>query len=70
MGLPLGYVRKGCVRTLQFDHDAWAMLVEIAPTCKSYGRYLSELIRRDYIRRQEWQQARAAVPDLVEVGDA
>jgi hypothetical protein len=56
------------VATLQFDHDAWAMLGELAPTQKSFGRYLSELVRRDYIRRQEWQQLRAAVPELVDVG--
>jgi hypothetical protein len=70
MGLPEGYQRKGCVKTLQYDVDAWAMLVEIAPTEKSYGRFISELIRRDYIRRQEWQRVRAAVPELVEVGSA
>ena len=68
MGLPEGYVRKGHVATLQFDHDAWAMLVEIAPTYKSYGRYLSELIRRDYIRRLEWSRGRAGLPELAEVG--
>jgi hypothetical protein len=44
------------------------MLRELAPTYKAYGRYVSELIRRDYIRRQEWQQVRSGLPDLVEVG--
>ena len=67
MGLPEGYVRKGRVATLQIDHDAWAMLLELAPTDKAYGRYISELIRRDYIRRQEWQRVRAELPELVEV---
>ena len=68
MSIPAGYERKGHVATLQIDHDAWAMLLEIAPTYKAYGRYVSELIRREYIRRQEWQRVRAGLPDLVEVG--
>lgn len=34
--MPEGYVRKGHVATLQIDFDAWSMLLEIAPTCKSY----------------------------------
>ena len=37
MGLPEGYIRKGHVATLQIDHDAWAMLLEIAPTYKALG---------------------------------
>jgi hypothetical protein len=68
MGWPEGYVRKGILVNFQMDPDAHAMLKEIAPTTKAYGRYLSELVRRDYIRRQEWEKMRAAVPDLVAVG--
>ena len=59
--MPTGYVRKGRAVCLQLDFDALDMLRELAPTQKSHGRYLSELIRRDYIRRQEWEQARAVV---------
>jgi hypothetical protein len=55
MGVPK-YGRQGRIVNLQFDHDALAMLKELAPTRKSYGRYLSELVRRDYIRKTEWQQ--------------
>ena len=33
--MPEGYQRKGHVATLQIDHDAWAMLLEIAPTYKA-----------------------------------
>ena len=66
MGLPEGYVRKGHVACLQIDHDAWSMLREIAPTYKAYGRFVSELVRREYIRRQEWEKARAGLPELVE----
>jgi hypothetical protein len=44
------------------------MPLELAPTYKAYGRYISELIRRDYVRRQEWAKARASLPDLIEVG--
>ena len=65
------YVRKGRMTSLQLDFDAYELLREIAPTDKSYGRYISELIRRDYIRRQEWAQVRALEQAvLVDVGGA
>jgi hypothetical protein len=67
--MPPGYVRKGRPCYFQIDHDAWALLQHLAPTNKSYGRYLSELIRRDYALRQQWEQGRAGVPELVEVHD-
>ena len=70
MGLPESYVRKGRPLNFQLDHDAAEMLYERVHTHKSHGRFLSELIRREYIRRQEWQAVRAGLPDLVEVGDA
>ena len=56
--LPQGYERKGRVCTFQLDFDAWELLQAISPTTKSYGRYLSELVRRDAVRRAEWQQVR------------
>ena len=61
------YVRKGKPLMFQFDFDAVSMLYEIAPTKKAIGRYLSELVRRDYLRRQEWERARSGLPDLVAV---
>ena len=64
------YIRKGKVRSLQLDFDALEMLQELSPTRKGYGRYLSELVRRDYIRREEWKRVRALEQAaLVEVGD-
>jgi len=63
------YQRKGKVVALQLDFDALDMLRELAPTQRAYGRYFSELVRRDYVRRQEWQQLRAVQQAaLVEVG--
>jgi hypothetical protein len=70
MGLPAGYVRKGKPIAYQFDHDAVVMLYELVPTNKSHGRFLSELVRREYLRRQEWERARAALPAVVEVAGA
>ena len=67
--VPEGYVRKCKPLQFSFDFDAAAMLYEIAPTKKAIGRYLSELIRRDYVRRQEWQRAKALEQAaFVEVG--
>jgi hypothetical protein len=68
--LPEGYIRKGRPCYFQIDFDAFELLQHLAPTQKSFGRYVSELIRRDYAMRQQWQQMRAGVPELVEVGDA
>jgi hypothetical protein len=63
------YVRKGKMRSLQLDFDALEMLKELSPTRRSYGRYLSELVRRDYLWRQEWQRLRdLQQAALVEVG--
>ena len=63
------YERKGKPLMFQFDFDAVEMLYEIAPTKKAIGRYLSELVRRDYLRQHEWQQRRAGEPAvLVAVG--
>jgi hypothetical protein len=67
--LPEGYVRKGKMTALQLDFDALEMLREVSPTSKSYGRYLSELVRRDYLWRQDWQRIRAMQQAaLVDVG--
>ena len=67
--MPEGYRRKGKPLLFQIDFDAAEMLYEMVPTNKSHGRFISELIRRDYIRRQEWQRLRALEqPVLVEVG--
>ena len=66
---PPGYKRKGRVLSLQIDFDAEQMLREMSPTRKSYGRVLSELIRRDYHWKQEWQRQRDQQhAALVEVG--
>jgi hypothetical protein len=51
MSLPEGYIRKGVPCYFQLDHDAMAMLKELSPTQKSYGRYLSDLVRIYYIRK-------------------
>ena len=52
------YVRQGKVCSLQLDFDAVEMLKEMSPTRKAYGRVVSELVRRDYLRKQEWQRLR------------
>ena len=68
--VPDGYVRKCKPLQFSFDHDAVAMLYELVPTKKAVGRYLSELIRRDYLRRQEWSRLQdLQQAALAEVGD-
>jgi hypothetical protein len=67
--LPEGYQRKGKMCAFQLDFDAVDMLREIAPTDKSLGRTISELIRREFIRRQEWVRRRERQQaGLAEVG--
>jgi hypothetical protein len=73
MGLPDGYQRKGRPCYFQLDPDAWELLQTISPTTKSYGRHLSELIRRDHARREDWRRLRelqeAALVDVDGRGD-
>ena len=66
--LPVGYVRKGKPIAYQFDFDALEMLYQLVPTSKAHGRFLSELVRREYIRRKEWEQGRAVQPVQVGAG--
>ena len=67
--VPAKYVRKGRMTSLQLDFDAWDMLREIAPTDKAYGRFISELIRREYVRKQDWQRLRdMQQPAMIDVG--
>jgi hypothetical protein len=65
--LPEDYERKGKPLTFQFDYDVVELLYLLAPTKKAIGRYLSELVRRDHVRRQDWARA-GQEADLVEVG--
>jgi hypothetical protein len=62
------YVRKGKMRSLQLDVDALEMLHELSPTRKAFGRFISELIRREYVRREKWQRRREQQPALAQVG--
>lgn len=67
--MPEGYERNGRPCCFQLDFDAFELLQELAPGPKTFGRFISELIRRDAIRRREWAEARAVQhAALVEVG--
>jgi hypothetical protein len=46
-------VRRGIARNYTFDVDAIQLLHDMVPSHKGYGRYLSELIRNEQIRREE-----------------
>jgi hypothetical protein len=58
---PTKITRRGVVRTLTIDHDAAALLEELAPHCRGLGRYVSELIRNEQVRKEERARIRAAV---------
>ena len=61
-GMP---VRRGIPKQFTLDHDAAKLLEELASGPKGQGHLISELVRREHIRRQERQQA-----GLVAVGTA
>jgi hypothetical protein len=52
-------IRRGKAVTLTLDHDAAALLRVIAPSNKGHGRFLSELIRNELVRREERQKVLA-----------
>jgi hypothetical protein len=45
--------RRGIACNFTFDVDAIQLLHDMVPSHKGYGRYLSELIRNEQIRREE-----------------
>ena len=45
-------IRRGTWKTLTFDADALLLLENMAPSRKRYGSFLSELLRREWERRE------------------
>jgi hypothetical protein len=58
--------RRGLACNLTLDVDAHALMKELSPHAKSYGRFLSELVRAEALRREERQKAREAAVKAVE----
>jgi hypothetical protein len=56
--------RTGVVRTLTIDHDAAALLEQLAPSRRGLGKFLSELIRNEQVRQEERARVKAAVEFL------
>jgi hypothetical protein len=54
-------VKRGVPCNFAFDVDAIELLREMVPSKKGYGRYLSELLRNEQIRREERQRIKAAM---------
>jgi hypothetical protein len=59
-------VRRGVARYLVLDFDADAMLTELAPHRKAQGRYISELLRAEVVRREERRKLKEAVMQAFE----
>ena len=53
--------RRGIAVNLTLDTDAAELLREIAPTKKGHGRFVSELLRAERLRREERARLRQAV---------
>lgn len=53
-------IRRGMTCYLTLDHDAKALLEEMAAGPRSQGRLLSEFIRQEYARREERAKVRQA----------
>jgi hypothetical protein len=58
--------RRGTPCNFTFDTDAIELLREMVPNRKGYGRYLSELLRNEQIRKEERQRIKAAMAAEVE----
>lgn len=51
--------RHGRAKVLTIDFDALPLLLEMAPSQKSQGRFISELIRAEKSRREERERVKA-----------
>lgn len=47
------------VASLNFDHDTWALVEEMAPNRKAIAHFLAHLVYAEHARRQERAQAQA-----------
>src|SRR5262245_22197115 len=54
-------IRCGKAAVFTFDHDALEILPLLAPSKKAQGRFLSELIRQEVVRREERQKVLGAL---------
>ena len=54
-------IRCGRAINLTIDHDAEALLRELCPSRKAFGRFLSELVRREAALREERRKVKAAM---------
>ncbi len=57
--------RHGKCVSLTLDYDALELLRNLAPSGKSHGRFLSELLRAEVIRRETRSQERARITTLI-----
>jgi hypothetical protein len=55
--------RRGISRTLTLDYDSSELLRELAPGPRHQGRYISDLIRQEYARREERRRIRETLAD-------
>jgi hypothetical protein len=58
--------RKGHPCTYNMDRDALVLLRELVPSQRAYGKFLSELIRREACLREERARIRAALAAVLE----
>jgi hypothetical protein len=59
--------RRGIPTNICLDPDAKVLLRELAPGAKAYGRFVSELLRREDERRRDREQLRQELHHAVEV---
>jgi hypothetical protein len=55
------------VKALSLDRDAVRLLAEMAPTPKTYGAFVSGLLRAEYARREERAKRRRVRGQLSDV---
>ena len=61
--------RCGRAINLTIDHDAEELLRTLCPSRKAFGRFLSELVRREAALRAEREKVKAAMLAALEVED-
>jgi hypothetical protein len=54
-------MRRGVAQTLTLDVDAVELLPQLAPSTKCYGRFMRELIRQEWVRRETRHEERIRI---------
>jgi hypothetical protein len=57
--------RRGIAKTITIDHDAVAILMELSGGKNCQGRFVSDLLRAERVRREEREKLRKVLQEAL-----